>query len=119
MIGYELAHLINKHLKYNDKNKFDSQTLEMWADYFGAKISMSILQNGTRFQKMLTLDFQNPNIGLETIFQALIMLNQNIYINTNSSNKYLNSNERVSTVVAGITAFFLRVISPDMIFLLE
>ena len=108
MIGHELAHLVNKHLEYNDKNKFDSQTLEMWADYFGTKISMSILQNGTRFQKMLNLNVKDANIGLETISQALIILNKNIYINTNYSNKYLHSNQRVSTVIAGIISFLTR-----------
>ena len=61
MIGHELAHLVNKHLEYNDKNQFDSQTLEMWADYFGVKISMSILQNGTRFNTMLNSNFNDVN----------------------------------------------------------
>ncbi|MEA3352304.1 MAG: hypothetical protein U9Q33_00610 [Campylobacterota bacterium] len=70
MIGHELAHLVNKHLEYKDKNKFDSQTLEMWADYFGTKISMSILQNGTRFNKMLNSNFNDANIGLEIIFNS-------------------------------------------------
>ncbi len=108
MIGHELAHLVNRHLEYNDKNNFDSQTLEMWADYFGTKISMSILQNGTKFNKMLTCNFKNANSGLEIIFDALIMLNNNIYKNTNSSSKYLNSNERISTVIAAIAAFLTR-----------
>jgi hypothetical protein len=108
MIGHELAHLVNKHLEYNDKNNFDSQTLEMWADYFGTKIAMSILQNGTKFNKMLTANFKDANIGLEIIFNALVSLNKTLYINTNSSTKYLNSNERISTVVAAIAAFLTR-----------
>lgn len=108
MIGHELAHLVNKHLEYNDKNQFDSQTLEMWADYFGVKISMSILQNGTRFNKMLNSNFNDVNIGLEIIFNALCMMKNNIYMNTNSSNKYLNSNDRMSTVIAAIAAFLTR-----------
>ncbi|MBA3026249.1 MAG: hypothetical protein FP820_07525 [Sulfurimonas sp.] len=108
MIGHELAHLVNKHLEYKDKNNFDSQTLEMWADYFGTKISMSILQNGTKFNQMLTANFKDVNIGLEIIFHALVMLNDTLYINTNSSSKYLNSNERVSTVIAAIAAFLTR-----------
>jgi len=108
MIGHELAHLANKHLNYSDKNYFDSQTLEMWADYFGTKIAMSILQNGTKFNKMLATDYKDTNTGLELIFNSLILLNKNVYINTNSSNKYLNSNERVSTVIAAIAAFLTR-----------
>ena len=108
MIGHELAHLVNKHLEYNDKNQFDSQTLEMWADYFGVKISMSILQNGTRFNKMLISNFNDVNIGLEIIFEALSTMKDNIYINTNLSNKYLNSNDRMSTVIAAIVAFLTR-----------
>jgi hypothetical protein len=108
MIGHELAHLVNKHLEHDDKNKFDSQTLEMWADYFGTKISMSILQNGTRFKKTLNSNFQDVNIGLKTISNALLLLKNNIYINTNYSNKYLNSNDRISTVVAAIAAFLTR-----------
>lgn len=108
MIGHELAHLVNKHLEYVDKNQFDSQTLEMWADYFGVKISMSILQNGTKFNKMLNSDFNDVNVGLEIIFNALSMMKSNIYINTNSSNKYLNSNDRMSTVIAAIAAFLTR-----------
>lgn len=108
MIGHELAHLVNKHLEYTDKNQFDSQTLEMWADYFGVKISMSILQNGTKFNKMLNSNFDDVNIGLEIIFNALSKMKDNIYINTNSSNKYLSSNDRMSTVIAAIAAFLTR-----------
>lgn len=108
MIGHELAHLANKHLEYNDKNNFDSQTLEMWADYFGTKISMSILQNGNKFNKMLKANFNNVNIGLEIIFNALFKLNNNLYINTNVSNRYLSSNERISTVIAAIIGFLTR-----------
>ena len=108
MVGHELAHLVNKHLEYKDRNQFDSQTLEMWADYFGVKISMSILQNGTRFHKMLNSNFNDVNIGLKIIFNALSMMKDNIYVNTNSSNKYLNNNDRMSTVIAAIVAFLTR-----------
>jgi len=108
MIGHELAHLVNKHLEYKDRNQFDSQTLEMWADYFGTKISMSILQDGTRFNTMLTSNFNDVNIGLEIIFNALSMMKDNIYMNTNNSNQYLNSNDRMSTVIAAIAAFLTR-----------
>lgn len=108
IIGHELAHLVNKHLNYKDKDIFDSQTIEMWADFFGAKITMSILQNGTRFNKMLDADFKDVNIGLEIIFHTLLELNQKVHINTNSSRKYINSSERSSTIVAGIIAFLTR-----------
>jgi hypothetical protein len=108
MIGHELAHLVNKHLEHKDRDKFDSQTLEMWADYFGAKISMSIFQNGTRFNKMLNSNFKDANIGLEIIFRALTMMKDKIYMNTNSSNKYLNNNVRMSAIIAGISSFLTR-----------
>lgn len=108
MLGHELAHLVNKYLEYNDKNKFDSQAIEMWADYFGTKIAMCILQNGTRFNKMLDSNFNDINIGLEIIFNALIMMKNNIYLNTNSSDKYLNNNDRMATVIAAIIAFLTR-----------
>lgn len=107
LLGHEIAHLANKHLNYVDKNSFDTRTIEMWADFFGAKISMSILLHGKSFNNMLNINVSNPNEGIELISNMLKKINT-IYKNSNSSNKYLNSNDRLSTTIAGIAAFLTR-----------
>lgn len=107
LLGHEIAHLANKHLNYLDKNSFDTRSIEMWADFFGAKISMSILLHGKNFNNLLDKDMSNPNNGLELIAIVLKKIN-NIYKNSNYSGKYLNSNNRLSTTIAGIAAFLTR-----------
>lgn len=107
LLGHEIAHLANKHLNYIDKNSFDTRTIEMWADFFGAKISMSILLYGKSFNNMLDINISNQNEGIELIAEMLKKINT-IYKNSNSSNKYLNSNNRLSTTIAGIAAFLTR-----------
>lgn len=108
MIGHELAHLANKHLYYREIKNLDSKTIEMWADFFGAKISMSIFQDGNKFNKMLKKDFKNVNIGIEALGNVLKNLHTKIYLNTNSSSKYLNSHNRFSSTVGGIAAYLTR-----------
>lgn len=107
LLGHEIAHLANKHLNYKDKNSFDTRTIEMWADFFGAKISMSILLHGKYFNNMLNINIANPNEGIELIAEMIKKINT-IYKNSNNSNKYLNSNDRLSTIIAGIAAFLTR-----------
>jgi len=107
LLGHEIAHLANKHLNYIDKNSFDTRTIEMWADFFGAKISMSILLHGKSFNRLLDINVSNPNEGIELIAKMLKKINA-IYKNSNFSSKYLNSNNRLSTTIAGIAAFLTR-----------
>jgi hypothetical protein len=107
LIGHEIAHLANKHLDYKDKNSFDTCSIEMWADFFGAKISMSILLNGKNFNQLVNSDLSNPNKGLELLSYMLNKINA-IYKNTNGSEKYLDSNSRLSTTISGIIAYLTR-----------
>jgi len=107
LLGHEIAHLANKHLNYKDKNSFDTRSIEMWADFFGAKISMSILLHGKYFSNFLNTNISNANQGIELIAKMLKRINT-IYQNSNHSNKYLNSNNRLSTTIAGIAAFLTR-----------
>jgi Zn-dependent peptidase ImmA (M78 family) len=107
LLGHEIAHLANKHLNYKDRNSFDTRSIEMWADFFGAKISMSILLHGKNFNSLLNTNISNPNQGIELIAKMLQKINL-IYQNSNHSNKYLNSNNRLSTTIAGIAAFLTR-----------
>lgn len=107
LLGHEIAHLANKHLSYKDKDSFDTRSIEMWADFFGAKISMSILLHGSYFNNFLNVNISNPNQGIELIAKMLKRINS-IYQNSNYSNKYLNSNNRLSTTIAGIAAFLTR-----------
>lgn len=107
LIGHEIAHLANKHLDHKDKNSFDTRSIEMWADFFGAKIAMSILINGKNFNQLVNSDLSDPNKGLELLSYMLNIINE-IYKNTNESEKYLDSNSRLSTTTAGIIAYLTR-----------
>lgn len=108
MIGHELAHLVNKHLYYQETKNLDTKTIEMWADFFGAKIAMSIFQDGVKFNSMLELNYKDINIGIEALSNVLKNLYTKVYENTNFSKKYLNSHNRFSSTVGGIVAFLTR-----------
>lgn len=108
MIGHEIAHLTHCHLDHTDRDKFDSKTIEMWADFFGAKIAMAILMFGCRFNKTLLCDTSKYNEPLAEIFTALIDRLYPVLKNADGDGKYLNSKERISIAVAGIAAFLTR-----------
>ena len=107
LIGHEMAHLVNKHLNYKDKNSLDSRSIEMWADFFGAKISMSILLNNGNFKQLINSDLSNMNNGIELLSYMLKKINK-IYKNTNKSDKYLHSNIRLASTISGIMSYLTR-----------
>ncbi len=57
---------------------------------------------------LLKKDFKNVNIGIEALGNVLKNLHTKIYLNTNSSSKYLNSHNRFSSTVGGIAAYLTR-----------
>lgn len=66
---------------------------------------MLILQKSNYFWGIL--DFNDENKGLKDLFKTIQLLKENIYINTNSSNKCIRSNDRVFTRVSGIMAYLM------------
>lgn len=108
MIGHEIAHLTHRHLDHIDRDKFDSKTIEMWADFFGAKIAMAILMYGRRFTSTLACDASRKEEPLNEIFCALINRLHPVLSGADGYGKYLNSKDRISTMIAGIAAYLTR-----------
>lgn len=113
IIGHEISHLVNMHLNYHETEKFDTQSIEAWADFFGAKIAMLIFLNGERFNQMLEKNFRDIDVGINMLGQTIILLYERIYQNSNASSKYFSSNDRASSTIAGIAAYLTR---RDMIY---
>lgn len=107
LLSHELAHLVNKHMEHEDREKLDSQALEMWADFFGAKIAMSILTDGTHFKKHLSTPYKDRDGTLANIFKALSRAYP-VFKSGDETGKYLLARERISTIIAGICAYLTR-----------
>ena len=47
MLGHEIAHLVHRHLDgASSQSDEDYRSLELWADFYGAKVAMTLLGSG-------------------------------------------------------------------------
>lgn len=75
--SHELAHYINKHNYHNDKDCTEHRSLELWADYFGARIFMILMSDSDLYtRKTLQRKFAgfSQSDKLENIGKSLITL---------------------------------------------
>ncbi len=107
LLGHEIAHYVNKHNYYKDSTSIESLSMEVWADFFGSIISMSILKLGQNFQSYLEINVSNRNETLKSIFHAYERLYE-IFKNTDASSKYASSKDRLLTVFTGMLSFLVR-----------
>lgn len=120
--GHEIAHCLCEHNKHKDQSKFDSVAIEGFADYFGARISMTLLNFGFNTRNNLMgfynlFPFSNSVelakwLGDVEIFKCLGMaLNSTktmFYLSADFSGRYPLSDLRVMTFSAGVQSFFYR-----------
>ncbi len=108
IIGHELAHYINKHNYHDDQSDDDSSALEMWADFFGTIIGMSILLLGKKTHTLFHNDMiQDGDKAMELILLSLDRLYE-IFQSNDGTKKYEHSSSRLHTISSGITSFLVR-----------
>lgn len=109
IVCHEFAHYLNSHNSTEDSDNLDSAALETWADYYGARLFMTLLTFGKRTAKSIKgfIDPINQEVILISIGKALADIHKRIY-EQNTSRKYQPPLERVSIFCAGITSFFYR-----------
>lgn len=119
VIGHELAHYINRHNSHVDKTKADSVAIEGWADYFGARITFTLITYGVRItnliEQLTAIPFSKPapfawrqNMVLSAMGQALIRAFDTLYKPGDGSGRYLTSDLRTYSFLGGVTSFFYR-----------
>ena len=119
IVGHELAHYVNRHMSHIDKNKKDSVVIESWADYFGARITFTILTYGENISNLVAALTSVPfakaapfawrqDYILRTMGRALLRAYETLYRPTDASGRYLKSPLRTYNFLAGVTSFFYR-----------
>lgn len=120
--GHEFAHCLCEHNKFKDTRKIESVAIEGFADYFGARISFTLLNFGkNNFENFSNFyggmpfsdqKFLNLWLGEEEIFKctgkALNEVNSMFYKGGDASGRYPSSEVRILTFIAGVNSFFYR-----------
>lgn len=119
IVGHELAHYVNRHMSHIDKNKKDSVAIESWADYFGARITFTILTYGESISNLVAALTSVPfakaapfawrqDYILRAMGRSLLRAYETLYRPTDASGRYLKSPLRTCNFLAGVTSFFYR-----------
>jgi len=113
ILSHELAHYLNNHNSYKDKEHLDSIAIEARADHFGAQIFMTLLTFGKNTQRNLRayeLDMTQTAL-FEAIGEALNDAYEKLFKHA-ESRRYPDPENRVMLLIAGCLSFFNRYFSP-------
>ncbi|WP_417655494.1 ImmA/IrrE family metallo-endopeptidase [Pseudoalteromonas atlantica] len=105
IVSHELAHYIHKHNEHKDSNTHDTKSIESYADFFGAKILMTLITFGPKCKSHLLEIDTTPHSGelLNSIGRALSRLAETIF--DTKSDMYSNRVTRIGYCAAGVTSF--------------
>ena len=105
IISHELAHYLHKHNEHRDTDKLDTRSIEAWADFFCAKILMTLVTFGSKCKEILDELGASAHSGkmLKSLGQALYRLGESIY--NIQDDRYSNRVTRIGYCAAGITSF--------------
>lgn len=107
VLGHEIAHQVHKHLRgAGAQTAEEFRALEMWADFYGAKVAMALATHGP-FVHGLTASFYpgetNQFRCLDDVGRALGRLATTYY--ATDSNRYASRLVRVGLAYNGIMSF--------------
>ena len=119
IVGHEFAHLLNMHNSHKDKSSSETSAIEAWADFFGARVTFTLLTYGNGVQEivdsLIAVPFARPptagerqNLLLSSFGRGLLKAYQTLYQSSDGSKNYPHSSIRVLNVAAGISSFFFR-----------
>lgn len=110
IIGHEIAHIVHRHLGAKTQTSEDDRSLEYWADFYGAKVMMTLLLRGQRIRALHDQLYKGDRFAeaLESIGRATGLLVSAVY---NDHAKYPPKLMRVGLMSNGIT----YVLEPQML----
>lgn len=119
LTGHEMCHLMNNHNKRSDWKATERKALEMWADFFGARVTFCLLTHGKKTQSVIaaalgplaTAHSLPSGFSQERLLNAFgnvldIVFAQ--FIKAQKSEKYPSASERMLTITAGVNSYFYR-----------
>ena len=113
VVCHELAHYLNNHNSYADKEKLDSIAIEARADHFGAQIFMTLLTFGKKTQK--SIKGYQPDMTQKAIIEAIAVAINDAYeklFKPSVSSNYPDPEHRAMLLIVGCLSFFNRYFSP-------
>lgn len=119
ILGHEIAHIVHEHVYSGQQDTKDHSALEFWADFYGAKVMMTLITFGARIRETFSSYFSNPEEyrkRLTHVGEAVDrMVATNIY---NEHPKYPPPLVRVGLIQNGVCSFLRHnmggAFSPDM-----
>ena len=105
MVGHEIAHLVHKHLDGASSQSDDEyRSLELWADFYGAKVAMTLLTHGEQLHSIARRFWPDLNVHqlLSDIGSAVGILVTSVY---RDHRRYPSKLERVGLTSNGVMSF--------------
>jgi hypothetical protein len=105
MLGHEIAHLVHRHLDgASDQSDEDYRSLELWADFYGAKVAMTLLTYGEQLHQIARRFWPDGDMHklLSNIGDAVGLLVTKVY---REHKKYPSRLERAGLASNGVLSF--------------
>jgi hypothetical protein len=105
MLGHEIAHLVHRHLDgSSDQSDEDYRSLELWADFYGAKVAMALLTYGKQLHPIAKTFWSEGDMHalLSNIGDAVGLLVSHVY---RKHRKYPSILERAGLTSNGVLSF--------------
>jgi hypothetical protein len=109
ILGHEIGHLVHKHLHAaNAQSVEDYLSLELWADWYGAKVMATLMTYGPRTTAIghRLLPSRNMMDALDEVGAAVGLLVKSVYHPT--SKRYPPPLERAGLTVCGLLSFLRK-----------
>lgn len=106
LMGHELSHVLNKHNSFADRDSQDSRSIEMWADFFGMSISLTIFLLKTKTSELTFKRYTNNYDTIAEVLKSLDSVYYKVYSNRNP--KYEAPEFRAITAVTGIISWIAK-----------
>lgn len=119
LAGHEMCHLMNNHNKRSDWKATERKALEMWADFFGARVTFCLIAHGQRTQSVIaaalgplaTSRSLPRSMSQERLLNAFGNVLDTVFlqlVKAPKSERYPSASERMLTIVAGVISYFYR-----------
>lgn len=105
MMGHEIAHLVHRHLDgASSQSDDDYRSLELWADFYGAKVAMTLLTYGERLHPIAKQFWPDRNLHqlLLDVGRAVATLITKVY---KEHRRYPPKLERAALTSNGVMSF--------------
>lgn len=116
MIGHEIGHLTHRHLEgANAQSDEEYRSLELWADFYGAKVAMAVLTYGSRLHAIARTMWPSRDLHLllNDFGEAVSLLVSKVY---REHKRYPIPLDRAGLVSNGVMSFVRNYYGPDFDF---